>query len=63
VAVLYSFSEFHTVLTCEASGKIRPHNAFRAEGDIPFPQIILQGQGSQQLVKGGSHTVGSQHER
>ena len=49
----FLFIECPAALTCEASGKNPAFTiTFRADGEIPFPQIILHGQSNQQLIKG-----------
>ena len=52
------FSQFLTVtcpesLKCDATGKNPAFEVtFRVDGDIPFPQLILHGQGMQKLLNG-----------
>jgi hypothetical protein len=55
---MYVFSRFLDIqcpdsLACEASGRNPAFEVwFGADGEIPFPQVILHGQGRQQLVNG-----------
>jgi hypothetical protein len=46
--------DYPASLTCEAAGIGNPafEITFGADGEIPFPQIILHGQGQQKLIKG-----------
>ena len=47
------YIECPTELDCDASGRNPAfHVIFCADGDIPFPQVIIHGQGMQKLING-----------
>ena len=53
--------ECPAVLSCEASGKNPPFEiSFSADGEIPFPQVVLHGQGGQQIIRGDAIRLAAQ---